>query len=81
MDCIVTIVEKRTCLVATDEMICMESRDWPVVEISLSLVIPDNWVYLLSQEEVSCSGCRLLGLLRGFALLQQEDYCRYIGNL
>lgn len=59
----------------------MGSRDWPVAEISLSLVIPDNWMYLLSQEEASCSGCRLLGLLRGIALLEQEDYFRYIGNL
>lgn len=42
LDCIVTIVEKRTCLVAADEMICMGSRDWPVAEISLSLVIPDT---------------------------------------
>lgn len=45
----------------TDEMICMGSCDWPVAEIIVSLATLDNWIYLLSQEEDSSSGCRLLG--------------------
>jgi hypothetical protein len=45
----------------TDEMICMGPCDWPVAEIILSLVVLDNWMYLLSQKEDSHSRCRLLG--------------------